>query len=110
MAPLYGDSSMIVVNEIAFNILTAGMNVAFLNDQGRRVIHRLIEWDADGNWIVKGINNNTPDTSRVTPKNLIGVVYASFSYQDSEEYRLIAKRGGLPDSRFLKPQSESRDE
>ena len=85
MAPLFGDNTILVINEIDFDKLEPGMDVAYLNKQGRRVVHRLKAQDAIGNWIVQGINNDAEDESRVTRSNLMGVVYASFVHEDALE-------------------------
>ena len=59
------------------------MIVAYLNVRGVRVVHRLVE-KVEGGWRVLGLNNARIDNELVTPKNLLGVVYASFNY-DSDE-------------------------
>ncbi|HTX65168.1 MAG TPA: hypothetical protein VMD31_05310 [Opitutaceae bacterium] len=81
MEPIYGDNTMLVISPIAYNQLRAGMTVAYRNRDGLRVVHELVEKLDDG-WRVKGLNNAQADPELVTRKNLIGVVYASFNYED----------------------------
>ncbi|HTT57169.1 MAG TPA: hypothetical protein VMF63_08670 [Opitutaceae bacterium] len=81
MEPVYGDNTMLVISPIAYNQLRPGMTVAYRNREGLRVVHELVEKLDDG-WRVKGINNAQADPELVTRRNLIGVVYASFNYDD----------------------------
>ena len=81
MEPVYGDNTMLVISPIAYNQLRPGMTVAYRNRDGLRVVHELVEKLDDG-WRVKGLNNAQADPELVTRKNLIGVVYASFNYED----------------------------
>lgn len=85
MAPIYGDNTMLVVTKIAFHELEPGMQVAYLNDRERRVVHRLVRQISPEAWTVQGFNNEHLDASRVTPWNLIGVVYASFVHDLPDE-------------------------
>jgi hypothetical protein len=81
MAPVYGDNTMLVISPIAYGQLQPGMIVAYRNRQGTRVVHRLVE-KLPGGWRVMGLNNERVDADLVTPANLIGVIYASFNYDD----------------------------
>ena len=81
MEPIYGDNTMLVISPIAYNQLRPGMTVAYRNRDGLRVVHELVEKLDDG-WRVKGINNAQADPELVTRRNLIGVVYASFNYDE----------------------------
>lgn len=76
MAPLYGDGTVLVLNRVPFGELRAGMNVAYLNREGRKVVHRLLEPTHAG-WRLQGLNNGFVDREAVTPENFLGVVYAS---------------------------------
>ncbi len=84
MQPVYGDSTMLVIKPIAYDQLRAGMAVAYLNRNGARVVHRLVEKTPEG-WRVKGLNNEQIDAELVTRRNLVGAVYASFNYETDEE-------------------------
>lgn len=91
MEPIYGDNTMLVISPIAYNQLRAGMTIAYRNSDGLRVVHVLVEKLDDG-WRVKGLNNAVPDPELVTRKNLIGVVYASFNYDDDEAPKTEEKK------------------
>jgi len=83
MQPVYGDNTMLVITPIAFEDLKAGMTVAYVNRSGVRIVH-VLEQKVSGGWRVRGLNNELQDSELVTPKNLLGVIYASFNY-DGEE-------------------------
>ncbi len=82
MQPVYGDNTLLVISPIDYGQLRAGMTVAYVNHNGVRVVHRLVE-KGEGGWRVMGLNNERVDNDLVTRKNLLGVIYASFNY-DSE--------------------------
>jgi len=83
MLPVYGEGTVLVLSRIDFASLRAGMQVAYVNDAGHQVVHVLVNLDAaSGGWRVRGLNNEYDDRVRVTPSNLIGVVYASFAPGD----------------------------
>ncbi len=80
MLPVYGEGTVLVLSAIDFTALKPGMQVAYMNDAGHQVVHVLVSLDdATKGWRVRGLNNEKDDRSRVTPSNLIGVVYASFA-------------------------------
>jgi hypothetical protein len=83
MQPVYGDNTLLVISPIAYEQLRAGMTVAYRNSQGVRVVHRLVEKVDDG-WKVMGLNNAAVDGELVTRRNLIGVIYASFNYENAD--------------------------
>lgn len=78
MRPIYGENTVLVLQKIPYESLQPGMNVAYRSDRGGLVLHRLIALDAGG-WRAGGLNNETEDKGRVTPHNLLGIVYAAFS-------------------------------
>lgn len=84
MRPIYGENSVLVITKIDYAALKPGMQVAYINAAGRRVVHVLLKPDARG-WRVQGLNNADEDLERVTAHNLIGVVYASFATDDTLE-------------------------
>jgi len=92
MQPVYGSTTMLVINPIAYDQLRAGMSVAYLNRRGVRVVHQLVE-KADDGWTVMGLNNEQEDEERVTRQNLIGAIYASFNYDADEP---PSKTGSTP--------------
>ena len=78
MKPIYGENTVLVISKIDYSSLKPGMQVAYINEIGHRVVHVLLNEDARG-WRVQGLNNADEDSERVTRYNLIGVVYASFA-------------------------------
>jgi hypothetical protein len=86
MLPIYGDNTMLVISAVPYDTLRIGMTVAYVNSRGHEVVHKLIGKEAHG-WRVAGLNNEEADAELVTPLNLIGVVYATLSYDadDDEE-------------------------
>jgi len=85
MAPLYGDNTMLVITKVDFDDLAPGMIVAYLNRRGYQIVHRLVEQNRRGEWIVQGFNNERIDVDTVTPFNLIGVIYASLVHDLPED-------------------------
>lgn len=79
MKPVYGENTVLVLQKVAFAGLAEGMNVAYRNHEGRVVLHRLISRDGTRSWRVRGLNNESEDRERVTPENLLGIVYAAFA-------------------------------
>ncbi len=78
MAPIYGDNTVVVITPIDFNELEIGMVVAYRNKWGDQIVHQLVKRDGK-RWVARGLNNARADAEPVTPKNLIGVVYAVFN-------------------------------
>lgn len=83
MRPVYGENTILVLQKIPYESLTPGMNVAYRNSQGRVVLHRLVAKQSAG-WRAVGLNNPDEDEERVTPYNLLGIVYASFANDEVE--------------------------
>lgn len=79
MKPVYGENTVLVLQKVPFESLAAGMNVAYRNQAGRVVLHRLIARESGRSWRVRGLNNESEDRERVTPENLLGIVYAAFA-------------------------------
>jgi hypothetical protein len=82
MAPIFGDSTMLVLTRLPFSELEPGMMVAYRNLNGFQVVHRLVERTARGEWTVRGLNNPRMDQERVTAANYLGVVYASLAHEE----------------------------
>ena len=83
MRPVYGENTVLVLQAVDFESLGAGMNVAYRDERGRVVLHRLVARDAGG-WRAIGLNNEREDAGRVTSANLLGVVYAAFAHGEVE--------------------------
>lgn len=81
MRPVYGENTVLVLQKVPYETLSAGMNVAYRNQRGVVVLHRLVALDAAG-WRAVGLNNPTEDRERVTRGNLLGVVYVAFANAD----------------------------
>ena len=75
MAPLYGENTRLVLAPIDFEELEKGMIVAYRDYRGTRVVHKLA-FKQGKSWVAVGLNNDAYDRERVTPENLLGVVYA----------------------------------
>ncbi len=75
MAPLYGENTTLVIAPVDFEKLEKGMIVAYRDYQGHRVVHQLA-FKQGKSWVAFGLNNDSYDRERVTPDNLLGVVYA----------------------------------
>lgn len=82
MRPIYGENTVLVLSKIDYADLKPGMQVGYINQAGRRIVHVLLARDARG-WKVQGLNNEAVDEERVTRYNLIGVVYASFTTDET---------------------------
>lgn len=79
MKPVYGENTVLVLQRVDFDGLAEGMNVAYRNEGGRVVLHRLVVKEGNRSWRVRGLNNEAEDRERVTPENLLGIVYAAFA-------------------------------
>ncbi len=84
MLPVYGENTVLVITKIDYAALQRGMQVVYVSGSGVRVLHVLVEQVARG-WRVQGLNNEAEDNELVTPSNLIGVVYASFTTDGGRE-------------------------
>jgi hypothetical protein len=84
MLPIYGDNTMLVISAVPYNSLQPGMTVAYRNQRGIEVVHKLVEKLSHG-WRVEGLNNEEADEELVTPQNLVGVVYATLNYEDDDD-------------------------
>ncbi|HEX2100918.1 MAG TPA: S24/S26 family peptidase, partial [Candidatus Synoicihabitans sp.] len=61
--------------------LAVGMMVAYRNQRGFVVVHRLVARTRQGDWRVQGLNNAALDRETVTRQNLLGVVYVSLAHE-----------------------------
>ena len=81
MAPIFGDTTMLVLTALPYDQLEPGMLVSYRNAKGIQVVHRLVERTKRGEWRVQGINNAQEDWDHVTPTNYLGVVYAALAHE-----------------------------
>jgi len=84
MRPIYGENTVLVLTKIDYADLKPGMQIGYVNQVGRSIVHVLLDQDARG-WKVQGLNNDAVDRERVTRYNLIGVVYASFATEEADK-------------------------
>ncbi len=77
MLPFFGPGAVLVVKTLPAEKLRAGMVVVYTNRFNETVAHRLIT-STEAGWTAGGYNNRDADSTPVTAKNLIGVVYATF--------------------------------
>ncbi len=77
MLPYFGEGSVLLVKAARAESLKPGMVIVYTSRFGETVAHRVIGGDAVNGWTVKGYNNASADTTRVTDANLIGTVYAT---------------------------------
>jgi hypothetical protein len=76
------DRSLIVLVQTPYEALEANDFVAYVNDRGVNVLHRIIALRAEG-WVAMGDNNAVEDSTRVTTSNYIGrLVEPMFTWQD----------------------------
>ncbi len=80
MAPIFTDGTLVVIHPIAYEELQPDMIVAYRDKFGGVVVHKLVLKGAYG-WVARGIGNASDDDELVTAKNLLGVVYATFTTQ-----------------------------
>lgn len=76
MLPYFGEGSVLVLRGTAAENLREGMIVVYRNRFNELVAHRVERLAADG-WVVRGANNRSEDSTRVTAENLLGVVYVT---------------------------------
>lgn len=81
MAPLFKESTAVVVAPHDFTALRKGMTVVYRNGQGRLVAHALAAKMPQG-WVAQGVGNDFEDDDLVTAANLVGVVVAAYSGGD----------------------------
>lgn len=83
MLPYFGDGALLVMKPIPASRLRPGMVVVYRNRLGETVAHRLVAEAREG-WVVRGYNNDRPDSTRVDGTNLQGVVYAILHPRNTE--------------------------
>jgi signal peptidase I len=77
MLPFFGPGAVLVVKTLPAEKLRAGMVVVYTNRFNETVAHRLVA-STEAGWTAGGYNNSETDSTPVTEKNLVGVVYATF--------------------------------
>lgn len=91
MEPFYLPGTALVVHPTAMHMLKRGMAVVYTNARGEYVAHMLLERTEAG-WTAIGLNNQAPDATLVTARNLVGVVRHAFASADTPFRPDIAAR------------------
>jgi len=91
MQPLYAPSTAVVVRPIAYDDIKKGMTVVYTRRDGCVVAHSVVGEDAQG-FVVQGVNNDEPDRESVNETNLVGVVVAAYSANESEFRNQLARQ------------------
>ncbi len=84
MLPYFGEGSVLVLRRAAPEALREGMLVVYRNRFDELVAHRVERRDENGAWVMRGANNASEDSTRVTAENLLGVVYVTL-HSDGRE-------------------------
>lgn len=93
MEPIYPARTAIVVRKLAYDEIKKGMTVVYRNRAGFLVAHVVVGEDRDG-YIVQGANNEVPDAVSVNEKNMIGVVLAAYTANDTAGFHANLAKGG----------------
>lgn len=90
MQPLYAPSTAVVVRPIEYGRIKKGMTLLYTRRDGAVVAHSVVDEDGQG-YVVQGVNNDEPDRESVNETNLIGVVVAAYSANESEFRNNLAR-------------------
>lgn len=82
MEPYYRAGTAVVVHPTSFHMLRPGMAVVYAKRSGGYVAHMLMRKTERG-WLVRGLNNATPDGALVTERNLVGIIKHAFAADDT---------------------------
>lgn len=91
MQPLYAPSTAVVVRPIAYGKIKKGMTLVYTRRDGAVVAHSVVGEDGNG-YVVQGVNNDQPDRESVNETNLVGVVVAAYSANESEFRNNLARQ------------------
>lgn len=92
MEPLYAPNTAVVVKPIAYDDIKKGMTLVYRKANGRLVAHSVIGEDGRG-YIVQGVNNDEADEVSVNERNIVGVIAAAYSANNSGFHQMIATAG-----------------
>ena len=73
MLPTLPLNCWIRATKIPYYLLKTGMIVTRRNRDGTYTTHRLMYKTVDGEWIMQGDNNDSPDAQRLTRYNYMGI-------------------------------------
>ncbi|MEO0796263.1 MAG: hypothetical protein AAFX93_13930 [Verrucomicrobiota bacterium] len=74
MDPYYGGGSVLLVSKTNYRCLKPGMMAVFRDREGDLVGHWLIE-KVEGGWVSQGVNNGSADSTLVTERSYVGVIF-----------------------------------
>ncbi len=77
MNPLFGPSSILLVNESNGLSVKEGMVVIYEDEEGDLVSHRIVKL-TENRFLTQGLNNHLPDSRLITREDIIGVVFGVF--------------------------------
>ena len=89
MRMYYPHQSTVIIKPIDFSSVKVGQVVAYKNNFGDEVVHR-VEKKVDGGFLMKGSNNKGLDSTVLTDKNILGVVYVTFNEKSNTSRTLLA--------------------
>mgnify|MGYP002522318887 FL=1 len=75
MEPVINEGDFILSKEVPFEKLTIGDDIIYYSKSNKiYIVHRIVDVNLDGSFIMKGVNNSTFDTEFVTKENYVGKV------------------------------------
>ena len=89
MKTYYPHQSTVIIKPIDFSSVKVGQVVAYKNNFGDEVVHR-VERQVDSGFLMKGSNNKGLDSTVLTDKNILGVVYVTFNEKSETSRTLLA--------------------
>ena len=85
----YPYKSTVIIKPIDFSLIKVGQIVAYKNNFGDEVVHRVEKQVVNG-FLMKGSNNKELDSTILTDKNILGVVYVTFNEKSETSRTLLA--------------------
>lgn len=83
MSPLYEVNTLIFAKKVSFNKLNNYDVIVYINSNGNKVTHRIVEIDKDNKQVItKGDNNEFVDILPVDKDSIAGKVYFKIPYSD----------------------------
>jgi len=81
MKPMLDENCLIVMTKEPFENITVRDIVLYVSEEGRMIVHRVMEKRKDGSLWTLGDNNHRPDREYVTKKNYVGKVCSVVYYR-----------------------------
>ncbi len=96
MLPLFGDSSLLLVERTDYSSLKVGMIAVYRDGEGDLVAHRIFSREGCG-FRAKGFNNRRLDSDPVTGANFLGIVFGVVTApKGTGDESALALTGDLP--------------